>query len=296
MALSSMTGFARATGQTDTLSWSWEIRSVNGKGLDVRLRLPNGFEALDPLLRKELAARFSRGSMQVGLQVRRAADVVAMRVNSALLDWLIEEVRKLKGRLGMTAAPVDPARLLALRGVLEPEEEDPDAVLAAVKEPLLESFRRALEDLEQARRKEGARITEVLKSQVDQIADLVQKARENPARSPEAIRERLRQQVQRLLEASQDLDEQRLYQEAVILAARADVEEELDRLAAHVAAARELLAGNGPAGRKLDFLAQEFNREANTLCAKSNDASLTRIGLDLKAVIDQFREQVQNVE
>ena len=296
MALSSMTGFARATGQTDTLSWSWEIRSVNGKGLDVRLRLPNGFEALDPLLRKELAARFSRGSMQVGLQVRRAADVVAMRVNSALLDWLIEEVRKLKGRLGMTAAPVDPARLLALRGVLEPEEEDPDAVLAAVKEPLLESFRRALEDLEQARRKEGARITEVLKSQVDQIADLVQKARENPARSPEAIRERLRQQVQRLLEASQDLDEQRLYQEAVILAAKADVEEELDRLAAHVAAARELLAGNGPAGRKLDFLAQEFNREANTLCAKSNDASLTRIGLDLKAVIDQFREQVQNVE
>ena len=296
MALSSMTGFARATGQTDTLSWSWEIRSVNGKGLDVRLRLPNGFEALDPLLRKELAARFSRGSMQVGLQVRRAADVVAMRVNSALLDWLIEEVRKLEGRLGMTAAPVDPARLLALRGVLEPEEEDPDAVLAAVKEPLLESFRRALDDLEQARRKEGARITEVLKGQVDQIADLVQKARENPARSPEAIRERLRQQVQRLLEASQDLDEQRLYQEAVILAARADVEEELDRLAAHVAAARELLAGNGPAGRKLDFLAQEFNREANTLCAKSNDASLTRIGLDLKAVIDQFREQVQNVE
>ena len=296
MALSSMTGFARATGQTDTLSWSWEIRSVNGKGLDIRLRLPNGFEALDPLLRKELAARFSRGSMQVGLQVRRAADVVAMRVNSALLDWLIEEVRKLEGRLGMTAAPVDPARLLALRGVLEPEEEDPDAVLAAVKEPLLESFRRALDDLEQARRKEGARITEVLKGQVDQIADLVQKARENPARSPEAIRERLRQQVQRLLEASQDLDEQRLYQEAVILAAKADVEEELDRLAAHVAAARELLAGNGPAGRKLDFLAQEFNREANTLCAKSNDASLTRIGLDLKAVIDQFREQVQNVE
>ncbi|WP_038036423.1 YicC/YloC family endoribonuclease [Thermopetrobacter sp. TC1] len=296
MALSSMTGFARATGQTDTLSWSWEIRSVNGKGLDVRLRLPNGFEALDPLLRKELAARFSRGSMQVGLQVRRAADVVAMRVNSALLDWLIEEVRKLEGRLGMTAAPVDPARLLALRGVLEPEEEDPDAVLAAVKEPLLESFRRALDDLEQVRRKEGARITEVLKSQVDQIADLVQKARENPARSPEAVRERLRQQVQRLLEASQDLDEQRLYQEAVILAAKADVEEELDRLAAHVAAARELLAGNGPAGRKLDFLAQEFNREANTLCAKSNDASLTRIGLDLKAVIDQFREQVQNVE
>ena len=296
MALSSMTGFARATGQTDTLSWSWEIRSVNGKGLDVRLRLPNGFEALDPLLRKELAARFSRGSMQVGLQVRRAADVVAMRVNSALLDWLIEEVRKLEGRLGMTAAPVDPARLLALRGVLEPEEEDPDAVLAAVKEPLIESFRRALDDLEQVRRKEGARITEVLKGQVDQIADLVQKARENPARSPEAIRERLRQQVQRLLEASQDLDEQRLYQEAVILAAKADVEEELDRLAAHVAAARELLAGNGPAGRKLDFLAQEFNREANTLCAKSNDASLTRIGLDLKAVIDQFREQVQNVE
>ncbi len=296
MALSSMTGFARVSDQTDALSWSWEIRSVNGRGLDVRMRLPNGFEALDPLLRKELAAHFSRGSLQIGLQVRRTTVMAAMRVNTELLDWLIEQVRQIEGRLGMTAAPVDPARLLSLRGVLEPEEEDPDALLATVMEPLLESFRRAMADLERSRRSEGARITEVLQSQLNQIAELVRKARENPARTPEAIRERLRQQVQRLLDTGQELDEQRLYQEAVILAAKADVEEELDRLEAHIAAARELLAGEGPAGRRLDFLAQEFNREANTLCAKSNDASLTNIGLALKAIIDQFREQVQNVE
>ena len=296
MGLSSMTGFARASGQTETLSWSWEIRSVNGKGLDVRLRLPSGFEALDPLLRKALAARFSRGSIQVGLQVRRHGDMLAVRINSALLDWLIEQVRQLEGRLGMTAAPVDPARLLSLRGVLEPEEEDPDALLAEVRQPLLETFNEAVEDLAETRRREGARITEVLSAQVDQIAELVRQARNNPARTPEAIRERLRQQVQRLLETGQELDEQRLYQEAVILAAKADVEEELDRLDAHVAAARELLAGEGPAGRRLDFLAQEFNREANTLCSKANAASISATGMELKVVIDQFREQAANIE
>ncbi len=296
MPLSSMTGFARAGGQTEEISWTWEVRSVNGRGLDVRVRLPSGFEPLDAKIRQLVAARVKRGNVQVSLQVKRTSDAVTMKVNRALLDWLVEEARALEGRLGLNAAPVEPAALLGLRGVLEPVDEDPQALLEKVEEPLLESFKTALSDLVRIRQAEGARLKEVVAAQIDRIEALVREARANPARSPEAIRERLREQVQRLLETETGLDEERLYQEAVLLAAKADVEEELDRLEAHVAAARELLEKDGPVGRRLDFLAQEFNREANTLCAKSNDVSLTRTGLELKAVIDQLREQVQNIE
>ena len=296
MAPSSMTGFARAAGQNEALSWTWEVKSVNGRGLDARLRLPGGFEALEPKLRAALAARLRRGNVHVTLQVRRMAVAAGLRVNDEMLDWLVGEVRRLEGRLGLNAAPVDPAALLAMRGVIEVEEEDPAALLETAGAALLESFETALDELVAMRRAEGARLAEALRAQVDRIAELAKAARDNPARSPEAIRARLREQVRRLLEADGELDEGRLYQEAVLLAARADIEEELDRLDSHVAAARELLAADEAVGRRLDFLAQEFNREANTLCAKSNDAEITRIGLALKAVIDQFREQVQNIE
>ena len=296
MPLSSMTGFARAAGQTEEISWTWELRSVNGRGLDVRVRLPSGFEPLDAKVRQRVAAHLKRGNVQVSLQVKRISDAVTMKVNRALLDWLVEEARALEGRLGLNAGPVEPAALLGLRGVLEPVDEDPQALLDEAEGPLLESLETALADLVRIRQAEGARLKEVVAAQIDRIEALVREARANPARTPEAIRERLREQVQRLLETETGLDEDRLYQEAVLLAAKADVEEELDRLEAHVAAARELLEKDGPVGRRLDFLAQEFNREANTLCSKSNDVSLTRTGLELKAVIDQLREQVQNIE
>lgn len=296
MPLSSMTGFARAAGQTDEIAWTWEVRSVNGRGLDVRVRLPSGFEALDPQVRRRVGHHLRRGNVQVSLQVRRVADSVTMRVNEALLAWLVEQTRALEGRLGLNAAPVDPAQLLGLRGVLEPVEEDPQALLETVGDALLQGLEEALAALVRMRREEGERLAAVVAGQLERIEALVREARNNPARTPEAIRERLREQVRRILETDAGLDEARLYQEAVLLAARADVEEELDRLDAHVAAARELLAAEGAVGRRLDFLAQEFHREANTLCSKSNDASLTRTGLEMKAVIDQLREQVQNIE
>ncbi len=296
MPLSSMTGFARVAGQTEAISWTWELRSVNGRGLDVRVRLPSGFESLDAKVRQQVAACLKRGHVQVSLQVRRVSDTVTMKVNRALLNWLVEEAKALERRLGPHAAPVEPAALLGLRGVLEPMDEDPQALLEKAERPLLKSLETALSDLVNIRRAEGARLKAVVAAQIDRIAALVQEARANPARRPEAIRERLREQVRRLLETETGLDEDRLHQEAVLLAAKADVAEELDRLTAHVAAARELLEKEEAVGRRLDFLAQEFNREANTLCAKSNDVSLTRTGLELKAVIDQLREQVQNIE
>ena len=296
MTLSSMTGFARAADEAEGVSWLWEIRSVNGRGLDVRLRLPNGFEALEPALRKRLAARLKRGSVQVFLHVQADAGEQRLRVNRALLESLVREARRVAVQLGLEPVEVDAATLLAVRGVVEPVQVDMAALAQAHADVLVASFDEALEALVHMRREEGARLQEVIAAQVDEIERLVEEARAHPALTPEAMRARLREQVKRLLEASDKLDEQRLHQEAALLAVKTDITEELDRLQSHVAAVRELLQADEPVGRRLDFLAQEFNREANTICSKAVDAAITDIGVRLKTVIDQFREQVANIE
>jgi len=296
MALSSMTGFARAEGTFGAWRWAWELRSVNARGLDLRLRVPAGFEDIDAAARAEAAKALARGSISGGLTLKRDERVGAYRINTALLDRLAEAAAAYAGRPGLAPARVD--GLLAVKGVVEPVEAGSDEVeeeRAPLVAALLAGFGAALAELGRARTQEGARLAAVVRAQVDRIEALTLAAEAVPGRDPEAVAARLAAQV-RALVTTGELDVQRLHQEAVLLATRADVREELDRLLAHVAQARGLLAAGGPAGRRLDFLAQEFNREANTLCSKSNDAELTRIGLELKTVVDQLREQVQNVE
>lgn len=295
MSLASMTGFARAEAALGERSWHWELRSVNGRGLDVRLRLPAGFDRLEPVIRKRLQAAFARGSIAVGLQIRRAETLGAVKVNEAALATLLAACERLAKNKHVAAATAD--GLLAIKGVVEVDEQaDDEAGRERLDAALLESLDVAIDQLAEMRRTEGARLREVLGGRIEEIADLTRQAEDNPARSAEAIAERLAGNVQALLDQTPALDPDRLHQEAVILATKADIREELDRLSAHIGAARDLLAADGAVGRKLDFLTQEFNREANTICSKSNDVSLTRIGLDLKSAIDQMREQVQNVE
>jgi uncharacterized protein (TIGR00255 family) len=295
MALSSMTGFARSSGEHQGLYWQWEIKSVNGKALDVRLRLPQGFEALETPVRSALASAFRRGNLQVSLSVSGAVQRETVRLNQEILDQLVEAGEALRERIG--GEPLRADALLAIRGVVEvtslPEAEDQIERRHAA---MLESFAEALRALASARLEEGARLQAILSGQVTRIAELTGSARANPARSVEAVRARLAEQVSRLMETGAALDPDRLHQEAVLAATRADILEELDRLDSHVEAAHQLLAASEAIGRKFDFLAQEFNREANTLCSKASDRSLSLIGLDLKTVIDQLREQAQNIE
>ena len=295
MPISSMTGFARASGERQGLFWQWEIKSVNGKALDVRLRLPPGFEALETPVRAALAAAFRRGNLQVSLSVSGQVARETVRLNQDILDRLVAAGEGLRDRIGGDALRADV--LLSIKGVVEvatePEEE---GEAEARNGAMLKSFQEALTALAAARREEGDRLNAVVSAQVQRIAELAEAARRNPSRSPEAIRARLAEQVSRLMETGASLDPDRLHQEAMMLATRADIQEELDRLNSHVEAAQALLASNEAVGRKFDFLAQEFNREANTLCSKASDRSLTAIGLDLKTVIDQLREQVQNIE
>ncbi|WP_373503809.1 YicC/YloC family endoribonuclease [Aestuariivirga sp.] len=295
MPISSMTGFARASSSRNGLLWQWEVKSVNGKALDVRCRLPMGFEALEAPLRAALTQAFRRGNLQVNLTVSGAVAGESVRLNTDVLDQLVAAGEALRDRIG--GEPLRADALLALRGVVEvtaPIEDE--AELEKRNAAMLKSFGDALASLAAARREEGARLQSVISAQIGRIAELTQAARDNPARSVEAIKTRLADQVARLMETGANFDPDRLHQEAVILATRADIQEELDRLQSHVEAAHALLASSDAIGRKFDFLAQEFNREANTLCSKASDRTLTAIGLDLKTVIDQMREQVQNIE
>jgi uncharacterized protein (TIGR00255 family) len=295
MPLNSMTGFGRSDGSHGRTTWAWEVRSVNGRGLDVRLRLPPGLEALEPRLREACAKRFQRGNLQIGLNLKRLAGDTEIRLNEAALA----QVHAAASRAAeLTGAPRPGLEtLLAIKGVLEAvEPEEDEAALAQRYEAMLASFEQALAGLARARSDEGAKLSAVLDEQLARVVALTEAAAASPSRTPEAIRKRLTEQLSRLVEESQQLDPARLHQEAALLATRGDIEEELKRLTAHVATARELLAGKTAVGRQLDFLAQEFNREANTLCSKSTDTELTRIGLGLKTVIDQLREQVQNIE
>ena len=290
-----MTGFSRASGASDGLFWQWEIKSVNGKALDVRCRLPAGFEALELPLRGILNQAFKRGNLQVSLSVSGALTAETVRLNSAVLDQLVAAGELLRNRIG--GEPLRADVLLSLRGVLDvtPKPED-DAEIEARNSAMLASLGEAVTSLAAARAEEGARLEAVVASQIRRIRELAAAARANPSRSIEATRSRLKEQVARLMDTGTSFDPDRLHQEAVLLATRADIEEELDRLQSHVEAAEALLASREAVGRKFDFLAQEFNREANTLCSKAADRTMTSIGLDLKTAIDQMREQIQNLE
>lgn len=286
-----MTGFARAVGGDERLSWAWEARSVNGKGLDLRLRLPGGWERLDPPARALAAKRFKRGNLSATLEVKAVAGRSALAINEALLGALVERCE---------AAGESPRldRLLQVRGVVETADEtadDPEA-LAARERAILASFAEALDALSAARAAEGARTADVISARLEEIAALTEEAAVCADAQPTAIRDRLARQIEELTEGRGGLDAERVAQEAAALAVRADVREELDRLRGHGEAARGLLAEGGAVGRRFDFLCQEFNREANTLASKSSALALTRIGLSLKAAIDQMREQVQNIE
>jgi uncharacterized protein (TIGR00255 family) len=295
MALSSMTGFARSHGVCGSYAWAWEIKSVNGKGLDLRLRLPSGWDAVEPTVRARAAEVLSRGSIQAGLSVDRSGATPAVHVNTAVLEAVLAAARQLSRRVEASPPTLD--GLLALKGVIEigdaaESEEDKQSAEAAVTT----GFAEAITALADMRRHEGEALARVLGARLDQIAALTERAELVPGRRPEAIRARLAEQVAALLAQSDRFDPDRLHQEAILIATKADVREELDRLAAHVAQAKALIEQGGSVGRRLDFLAQELNRESNTLCAKSNDVELTNIGLELKAAVEQFREQVQNVE
>jgi uncharacterized protein (TIGR00255 family) len=295
MTIKSMTGFARSDGAIGPTGWHWEVRSVNGRGLDIRLRLPPGYDALEARIREAVGKRVTRGSLTVNLNVKHSEGATQIRLNEAALRQVLAALDSLKATAEVAAPRAE--ALLAIKGVLEVvEPEESEAEMQARTEAMLASLEVALDGMVRARAAEGRRLNAIVLEQVASIERLVAVVGASPARSPEAIRQRLKDQIGRLLEAGANLDEGRLYQEAAILATRADVEEELKRLGAHIAGARELVASREPAGRRLDFLAQEFNREANTLCSKAIDPETTRAGLELKAVIDQMREQVQNIE
>ncbi len=295
MPLCSMTGFARVDGAGEGYRWTWEVRSVNGKGLDIRLRLPAGFDHIEPPARERIAAGLSRGNVQAGLSAQHEAGATRVRINEDVLAEVIAALELVRSKVD--AAPPALDGILAIRGVLETVESDPDeAARAALAGHMIADLDRAVADLVTMRVREGAAIATVLGTRLDEMERLTRAAEASPARTPEAIRARLAEQVAALIDAAPALDPGRLHQEAVLLATRADIREEIDRLYAHIAAARELIAGDAAVGRRLDFLAQEFNREVNTLCSKSNDRALTAIGLDMKTVVDQLREQVQNVE
>lgn len=295
MSVASMTGFARAGGQMDDVTWQWEVKSVNARGLDIRIRLAPGLEALEVPVRAALGDRFSRGSFNINLTVTRQAPVTRFTLNQGLLDQLLGVVQDVQGRIKGAAVQID--GLLRVRGILEAMEEiESDTHKAKREAAMSASFTEALAAVAAARQSEGARLAGVLRGQVVQIADLAHRAAALAASQPAAIRDRLKAQMADLLAGASVLSEDRIAQEAAILAGKADVREEIDRLNSHVAQAREMLDAGGAVGRRLDFLSQEFNREANTLCSKAGDIELTRIGLELKAVIEQFREQVQNVE
>jgi len=291
-----MTGFARSTAQHEGAALAWEVKSVNGKSTELRLRVPQGFERLEPVVRQTVQKRFSRGNFQATLTVSRvAAAPVQPVINEAFLKDIAGLAKRLEEQFGVAPATAD--GILALRGVLDmPEAVETSETRDALDAAILAALDEALSGLEAARRAEGEALRALLGGHVDAIEALTLRAEADPSREPAAIRERIAGQVRLLLDAAANLDEARLHQEAAFLATKADIREEIDRLKTHVASARALLSGGGAVGRKLDFLAQEFNRESNTLCSKSNAATVTAIGLELKAVVDQFREQVQNLE
>ena len=290
-----MTGFARHEGGDDVMTWVWEVKSVNGRNLDLRLRLPQGFEALEAEVRKLVPEHLARGNVQIALVVDRSRLPLRYRVNRELLQQLLSLTQELGDDL--PAAPPRLDGLLAIKGVLEPEENaEEDAVAEARNAAMLGDLIAALGKLARARAEEGTRLEAVIADHLEAFDEVVEAAGKSAELQPEALRERLARQVAELLEGSPGLPEERLAQEAALLASKADVREELDRLRSHLVSARDLVKAGGAVGRRFDFLCQELNREANTLCSKSVDMDLTRQGLTMKTLVDKLREQVQNIE
>jgi uncharacterized protein (TIGR00255 family) len=295
MALSSMTGFARGHGVSGTYSWAWELKSVNAKGLDLRLRLPAGWDAVEVPVRQRAAEVLARGAVYCSLAVERQGVAPVVRVNEPVLAAMLATIQSLAGRID--AAPPRLEGILALKGVIEViDEDESETDRRAAEAAVVAGFHHAVAELAEMRRHEGEALHRILTQRLDEIAALTARAEAAPGRRPEAIKARIAEQVATLLGASARFDSDRLHQEAILIASKTDVREELDRLASHVAQIARLIGQGGAIGRRLDFLAQELNREANTLCAKSNDVELTNIGLELKSVVEQFREQVQNLE
>ena len=289
-SLNSMTAFARSSGHTtEGGAWLWELRSVNGKGLDIRFRMPSGFEGLEAQAKSRVAAILSRGNVTANLSVEQQGDSEGYLINAALLQDLVASAK---------AAGEDNPRidtLLTVRGVVESRDAAPDVSDKTAQE-VMAGLEQALTSLCDMRAKEGAGIADALADQMSQMEALAEKSALHAATQPEAIKARLHQQVQDLLDGEPPVAEERLAHEVALLVAKADIREEVDRLKAHLTQAKDLMQAGKPCGRRLDFLAQELNREANTLCSKSHDMELTRVGLELKAVIEQWREQIQNIE
>lgn len=292
MTIVSMTGFAESAGSHDQLRWRWEIKSVNGRSLELRLRLPPGYDSLEQPARMLAAERFRRGNLQIALTVEAEGGARGLKVDPVALASAVKLARELADETGLAPARID--GLLMLKGVIVQEETLLDPVMRAHRDAtILKSLATAFDALARARSNEGAKLAQLLTAQIDEISRLVHEADAVAAGQPQAMRQKLAAQIEEL---NAQVSADRLAQEVALLVTRADVREELDRLKAHVQDARMLLRSGEAVGRKLDFLAQEFNREANTLCSKSADIALTRVGLALKAVIDQLREQAQNVE
>jgi len=295
MTLSSMTGFARAEGAEGGASWAWEIKTVNSRSLDLRFRLPPGLDRLEPAARTALMAKLKRGNVTANLALKRAEREPKLKLNRAALDEMLAVVSALRRELD--APPPQVEALLRIKGVITEVTEDEDETSRErLDRALLDGFDRALEALEKSRAAEGAKLAAIVRQLIDEIETLAKSAARIAAARPEAVTKRMREQLAELMGAVPGPSEERLAQEIALIVARGDVREELDRLAAHIAAARELVMDGIAVGRRLDFLCQELNREANTLCSKASDLELTRVGLDLKAAIERLREQVQNIE
>jgi len=295
--IESMTGFASATGAGQGASWTWDLRSVNGKGLDLRLRVPDWIDGLEAQLRARLTAGIPRGNVTLTLRLARDEAQSAVAINPAGLAAVMEAMAQVEAeamQAGLSLAPATAADILGLRGVLD--TRGAEAETAPLLAALLEDVAPLLADFRAMRAREGQALHAVIAAQLDTVEALVnQIGQATDARAAE-VAAALRANLARVLDNSEGADPQRVAQELALLAVKSDITEEVDRLRAHVQAARDLINAPAPAGRKLDFLMQEFNREANTLCSKSQHVALTRIGLDLKAVIEQMREQVQNVQ
>lgn len=295
--IKSMTGFASRSGMQPPFAWSWELRSVNGRGLDLRLRVPDWVEGLEAGLRKKLGAAAARGNVTLNLRLTREEGGAGLQVNADQLEAVLAALHRIEARAmdtGVSLAPSKATDIAGLRGVLEQAtaEEDTEALCAT----LLADVDTVLAEFDAMRRREGAALAEVLSAQLDEVARLTAEATALLPQRQAEMAEGLRASLARVLDNSEGAEPDRVAQELALIAVKSDVTEEIDRLTAHVDAARDLLARGGPVGRKLDFLMQEFNREANTLCSKAQNKALTGVGLALKAVIDQMREQVQNVE
>ncbi len=293
----SMTGFASRSGSLAPHSWGWELRSVNGKGLDLRLRVPDWIDGLEADLRKALNASVARGNVTLGLRVVREEGSGGVQINDAQLDVVLDALRRIEQRAmdaGVSLAPSKATDIAIMRGVLEQavQADDNDALKTA----LLAEIPELINNFNAMRDAEGTALESVMRDQLDQIETLTDQAADLADRRAREAAETLQRHLARVMENVDGADPDRVAQELALIAVKADVTEEIDRLRAHVGAARDLIGQGGPVGRKLDFLMQEFNREANTLCSKAQSKELTQTGLALKAVIDQIREQVQNVE